>query len=85
MMTDNKQKSDRQYAAYLARKFIGGDISKHEAFDRFPDYEHDAQIQNLYQRMENKPKRGGMFGVSAEKYRKFITETYKIIEDLEAG
>ena len=82
-MTENQQKSDRQYAASMARKYFSGQISKYQVLDSFPDYEKDVKMRLLYKRIMEKPKRSWLFGVSKEKYDKFITETYEIIEDLE--
>ncbi|MGX1929937.1 hypothetical protein [Flagellimonas sp. 2504JD4-2] len=82
-MTENQKKSDRQYAAYVARKFFSGQISKHQILDSFPDYENDFKIRLLYNRIMKKPKKGWFFGVKKETYEKFLTETYEIIEDLE--
>tara|TARA_R110002033_G_scaffold140530_1_gene179329 strand:+ start:289 stop:774 length:486 start_codon:yes stop_codon:yes gene_type:complete len=69
----------------MARKFFSGQISKHQILDSFPDYESDFKMRQLYKRILEKPKRGWFFGVSKEKYQKFITDTYEIIEDLETG
>lgn len=82
-MTENKQKSDRQYAAYMARKFFSGQISKRQILDSFPDSKDDIKIRLLYKRIVEKPKKGGLFGVSKEKYDKYIKDTYEIIDDLE--
>lgn len=82
-MTENKKKSDRQYAAYMARKFFSGQISKRQILDSFPNYENDIKIRLLYKRIVEKPKKSWFFGVSKEKYEKYIMETYEIIEDLE--
>lgn len=82
-MTENQQKSDRQYAASMARKYFSGQISKYQILDSFPDYEKDIKMRLLHRRIMEKPKRSWFFGVSKEKYEKFITEVYEIIEDLE--
>ena len=82
-MTENQRKSNRQYAASMARKYFSGQISKYQVLDSFPDYERDMKMRLLYKRIMEKPKRGWLFGISKEKYEKFITETYEIIEDLE--
>lgn len=82
-MTDKKQKSDRQYAAYMARKYFSGQISKHQILDSFPNYENDIKIRLLHKRIMEKPKKCWFFGISKEKYEKYILETYEIIEDLE--
>jgi hypothetical protein len=82
-MTENNQKSDRQYAAYMARKYFSGQISKYQILDSFPNYENDIKIQLLYMRIMEKPKKGWFFGVSKEEYEKFIMESYEIIEELE--
>ena len=84
-MTENQRKSDRQYAASMARKYFSGHISKNQVLDSFPDYETDMKMRQLHKRILEKPKRGWFFGVSKEKYQKFITDTYEIIEDLETG
>ncbi|MEX0361389.1 MAG: hypothetical protein AB3N10_10455 [Allomuricauda sp.] len=82
-MFENQKKSDRQYAAYMARKFFSGQISKHHILDSFPDYENDFKIRLLYNRIMKKPKRSWLFGVTKKAYEKFLIETYVIIEDLE--
>ncbi len=82
-MTEKQQISDRQYAASMARKYFSGQISKYQIIDNFPDYAKDAKIRLLYKRIMEKPKRTWFFGVSKEKYEKYIIETYEIIEDLE--
>ena len=46
--------------------------------------ENDFQIWNLFQRI-NKPRSGWLFGVSRIGYKKFLQETFKIIEDLESN
>ncbi len=84
-MTENQLKSDKQYAAYLARKFFSGQISKREVFDQFPEYEKDFKLRLLFDRITKKPKQSWFFGVSKKTYEKYITETYEIIEDLESG
>ncbi len=84
-MTVNQQKSDKQYAAYLARKFFSGQISKREILDQFPEFNKDFKIRLLFDRITKKPKQSWFFGVSKETYEKFMTETYEIIEDLESG
>jgi len=82
-MNEKQQISDRQYAASMARKYLSGLISKYQIIDNFPDYEKDVKIQLLYKQIMGKPKRSWFFGVSKEKYEKYITDTYEIIEDLE--
>ncbi|WCO03548.1 hypothetical protein [Psychroserpens ponticola] len=82
-MTENKQKSDRQYAANMARKYFSGQISKNQVLDSFPNYENDIKLRLLHKRIIEKPKKVFLFGVSNKKYKKFIFETYEIIEDLE--
>lgn len=84
-MTENQKKSDRQYAAYMARKFFSGQISKQQVLDSFPYYENDFKMRLLYNRIMKKPRIGWFFGVTKEAYEKFLTETYEIIEDLETG
>lgn len=84
-MTENQKKSNRQYAAYMARKFFGGQISKHQILDSFPDFENDYKIKRLYNRIMKKPKKGWLFGVSEKKYQTFMNETYELIDDLETG
>ena len=82
-MSEKKQKSDRQYAAYMARKFFSGQISKRQILDSFPNYEDDIKIRLLHKRIMEKPKKSWLFGVSKANYEKYIMETYEIIEDLE--
>ena len=82
-MTENQQKSDKQYALYLARKFFSGQISKREILDQFPEYESDYKIKLLFDRIMKKPRQSWLFGVSKKEYEKYIIETYEIIEDLE--
>lgn len=82
-MSEKKQKSDRQYAAYMARKFFSGQISKRQILDSFPSYEDDIKIRLLHKRIMEKPKKSWLFGVSKANYEKYILETYEIIEDLE--
>jgi predicted transcriptional regulator len=84
-MTENQKKSDRQYAAYMARKYFSGQISKHEILDSFPNYENDFKMRLLYNRIMKKPKTGWLFGTSKEAHEKYLTETYEIIDDLETG
>jgi len=83
-MTKNQEKSDRQYATYMARKYFSGQISKYQILDGFPDYLNDPKIELLYKRILEKPKRGWLFGVSKEKYQEYIKKSYEIIEELEA-
>jgi hypothetical protein len=83
-MTEKKQKSDRQNAAYLARKFLGGGITKRQFLDSFPNYDNDIKILFLYKRIMEKPKKSWFFGVSKEEYEQYIAETYEVIEDLES-
>lgn len=84
-MTENQKKSDRQYAAYIARKFFGGKISKHQVLDSFPDFENDYKIKQLYNRIIKRPKRSWLFGVSEKKYQTFMNKTYELIDELETG
>ncbi|WP_452227751.1 hypothetical protein [Lacinutrix sp. MEBiC02404] len=67
----------------MARKYFSGQISKHQILDSFPNYENDIKIRLLYKRIMGKPKKSWFFGVSKEKYEKYIMETYEVIEDLE--
>lgn len=82
-MTENQKKSNRQYAAFLARKFFNGQLSKYNIVDSFPNFENDLKIRLLYNRIMEKPKKSWFFGISKKKYQKFLEETYEIIEDLE--
>ncbi|MFD2890724.1 hypothetical protein ACFS5J_01695 [Flavobacterium chuncheonense] len=84
-MNVNQQKSDKQYAAYLARKFFSGQISKREILDQFPEFDKDFKIRLLFDRITKKPRQSWLFGISKKAYQKFLTETYEIIEDLETG
>ena len=84
-MSKNQKKSDRQYAAYIARFFLDGQISKHQISDSFPDFENDYKIKRLYNRIIKKPKRSWLFGVSEKKYQAFMNETYELIDELETG
>jgi hypothetical protein len=80
----NKEKSDKQYAAYMARKYFSGQISKHQIIDSFPDYLNDPKIKLVYNRILEKPKKSWLFGVSKEKYEEYILKSYEIIEELES-
>lgn len=82
-MSDNQEISERKYASSLARRYFSGEISKDEILSSFPDYEKDFKMRLLYNRIIQKPKKGRFFGVSKEKFEKFILEAYEIIEDLE--
>jgi hypothetical protein len=82
-MTKNQQKSDRQYASYLARKYFSGQISKFQILDTFPNFENDSKIRLLHKYIVDKPRRSWFFRISKDKYEKFIKEAYEIIEDLE--
>jgi len=82
-MARNKEKSDKQYAAYMARKYFSGQISKYQIMDSFPDYMNDPKIKLLYERILEKPKRSWLFGISKEKYQEYILKSYEIIEELE--
>jgi hypothetical protein len=84
-MRSNIRRSDREIAACLAREYFNEQISKSRLMEYFPGYENDFQIQNLFQRIENKPRSGWLFGVSRIGYKKFLQETFKIIEDLESN
>ena len=84
-MTENQKKSDRQYAAYMARKFFSGEISKREILDSFPAYENDHRLRLLFNKIMHKPRKGWLFGVSKGVYERFITETYELIDELETG
>jgi hypothetical protein len=83
-MIENKQKSDRQYAAYLAREFLSGGMTKHQFLESFPNYDNDIKIRFLYKRIMEKPKKSWFFRISKEKYEHYIKETYEVIEDLES-
>lgn len=83
-MTDDINKSDRQLAAYFARKYLSGQISKHNLLDNFPSSENDYKIRKLFQKIENKPKKDWLFGISKSNYEKFLKETYEIIHELES-
>ena len=82
-MTDNKTKSDRQFAASLTRKYFGGQISKHELFDNFPDHNHDIKLSRLYKAIEKEPTVKRFFGAKKEEHTRYVLQTYKLIEDLE--
>lgn len=82
-MSDNIKKSNRQYACQKSRKYLGGDISKHELFDSFPDCDGDVELTKLYNALENEPKVRWFFGVTKEKHKEYILEVYKLIDKLE--
>tara|TARA_R110000868_G_scaffold306510_3_gene567743 strand:- start:188 stop:442 length:255 start_codon:yes stop_codon:yes gene_type:complete len=84
-MNENQRKSDRQYAANMARKYFSGQISKYQVLDSFPSVLNDTKLQNLYKRINNKPRISWFFGVSKAKYDLFMKETYEIINDLESS
>jgi hypothetical protein len=83
-MNENRKKSDRQYAAYISRKFFSGKISLYQVIDSFPNYDNDSKIEQLYNRIINKPRKSWFFGVSKSNYEKYITETYNTINELES-
>ena len=76
-------KSDRQYAATLAKKHFNGQLSKHKALSSFPNHENDFKIRLLYNRIMTAPRRGWLFGISNKAYQQFLNETFDLIEDLE--
>ena len=82
-MTDNILKSNRQFAASLARKYFGGQISRQELFDSFPDYSQDIKLFRLYETIKKEPKIGWLFGVTKEEHLDYVIETYKLIDALE--
>ena len=79
----NQNKSDREYAAYLARQFFKGKISEYNIMDSYPNFQKDPKIKLLYNRIMQKPRKSWFFGLSKQQYEKWIVETYEIIEDLE--
>jgi|GEM_PF-2996851 len=81
-MNNNKNISDRQYAASIARKFFSGQISKRETLDSFPDFEKDFKLRQLHNRINSKPRKG-LFGIDKDEYQTFLDETYELIEDIE--
>tara|TARA_R110002049_G_scaffold308657_1_gene513340 strand:+ start:850 stop:1107 length:258 start_codon:yes stop_codon:yes gene_type:complete len=83
-MTKNREKPNKQYASYMARKYFSGRISKYQIIDGFPDYMNDLKIKLLYNRILEKPKKSWLFGVSKEKYEDYILKSYEIIEELES-
>lgn len=83
-MTDEINKSDRKLAAYFARKYFSGQISKYNLLHNFPSFENDYKIRELFQKIESKSKTVWLFGVSKSKYEKFLKETYEIIDELES-
>ena len=82
-MRDNQTKSDRQFAAHLARKYFGGQISKNELFDNFPDCSRDIKLTRLYNKLDNEPTVRRFFGATKEEHADYVLQTYKLIEDLE--
>ena len=80
----NKEKSNRQYAAYMARKFFSGQLHKYNVIDSFPDDSNDIKIRALYERIMKTPKRGWLFVVSKRKYQEYILKSYELIEELES-
>lgn len=46
-MSDNKKKSNRQYACQMSRKYLGGDISKHDLLDNFPSPLGDVELASF--------------------------------------
>ena len=83
-MSSNTQKSDRQYACQMARKYLCGDISKYNLLDSFPDTSNDKELNVLYNALTNEPKAGGLFGINKEKHKKYILDVYNIIDNLES-
>lgn len=84
-MTDDINKSERQLAANLARKYFSGQISKYNLLDNFPSFENDYKIRELFEKIESKPKAGWLFGISKSKYAEFLKDTYEIIDELESN
>lgn len=82
-MNGNQKISERKYAASLVRRYFNGEISRGEILSSFPDYQRDFKMWLLYNHIIRKPKKGGFFGISKEKFEKFILKAYEIIEDLE--
>ena len=82
-MDENLNKSERQYAAYLARKFFNGKISQYHIIDNFPNFDNDPKMKLLHEKIMRKPKKSWFFGVSKEKYEAYIIETHEIINELE--
>jgi hypothetical protein len=82
-MTDNKVKSNRQFAASLARKYFGGQISKPELLDNFPDHTQDVKLFRLHDAIVNEPKIGWLLGVTKEEHSDYVIATYKLIDALE--
>lgn len=82
-MNDNKKKSNRQYACQMARKFLGGDISKYNLIDNFPDIRDDIELEKLYKALTSEPKKSWLFWVTKEKHNQYVFELYKMIDQLE--
>lgn len=82
-MADNPVKSNRQFAASLARKYFGGKISRQELFDSFPDYSQDIKLFQLYETIKKEPKIGWLLGVTKEEYSDFVIATFKLIHTIE--
>ena len=79
----NSNKANRQFAASLARKYFGGQISKHELLDNFPDYSEDTKLATLLNEIAKEPKIGWFFGVSKAKHLEFVIVISALIDDLE--
>ena len=80
-MNENLQSKNRQTACQIARKYLGGEVSKHSLIDNFPNSINDKELEALYKALTNEPKVGWFFGAS--KKRKYVTDVYKIIDNLE--
>lgn len=80
-METNEDK--RKYAAYLARQFYSGKKPIRLIEDEFPYSEIDMDLKNLFRMIKRTPKRKGIFGVSQEKYERYVIGVYELIEKLE--
>jgi len=82
-MTEDTVKSNRQFAASLARKYFAGQLSRQDTLDSYPDYSRDIKLSRLYDSIRKEPKIGWLFGVTKEEHSDYVAATYKLIDELE--
>ncbi len=74
---------ERNYAAYLGRKFFKEELYMWNILDQYPIDSKDLDIRELYNLMSNKPKKQWLFGISKIDYQKYLENAFCVIDKLE--
>lgn len=83
MVMSNKQRSNRQYATLMTRKYLGGEMSQYQLFDSFSDFTDDPLLKELYDKIRNQPKKKGIFHASKESNERYLSDILNLLDELD--